>query len=60
MALYKIGRPDLRAYNTNKMLPVTSTAKKKMVPVKKGAPNPFTKYTSKYEAAEIVPGITPT
>ena len=55
-----MGRPDLRAYNTNKMLPVISTAKKNMVPVKKGAPNPFTKYTSKYEAAEIVPGITPT
>ena len=34
--------------------------KKKIVPEKKGAPKLFTNRTSKDDAKEIVPGITPT
>jgi hypothetical protein len=37
----------------------TSSAKKKIVPEKNGNPKEFTKATSKEEANDIDPGITP-
>ena len=38
----------------------TNRRKKKIVPEKNGAPMLFTKETSKADAIETVPGITPT
>jgi hypothetical protein len=41
------------------MHPTIKAAKKKIVPEKNGNPNELTKATSKVDANEIEPGITP-
>ena len=49
----------LRALLINKTQPKTNNPKKKNVPAKNGNPKEFLKKTSKDEAKEIEPGITP-